>query len=130
MSAKIYHIPLPPPEDRNEAIDYLNIIVQRTQNYLYKMEGMAQANAVLARKNSSMMSQLAQMTATMNTIQTQLSTLSAGSTNSTILRRKYYYLICVRLFSHGSKENSLKKPRHKDGNHYKERLGGNKKGRE
>ena len=53
MSAKIYHIPLPPPEDRNEAIDYLNIIVQRTQNYLYKMEGMAQANAVLARKNSS-----------------------------------------------------------------------------
>ena len=130
MVQNIYSVPPPPPEDHHKEIYFLNTIMQGMQKQSYEMKGLAQTNAVIKKSNSAVMSQLAQMTATMNTIQTQLSTLSAGSTNSTILRRKYYYLICVRLFSHGSKENPLKKPRHKDGNHYKERLGGNKKGRE
>ena len=68
----IYDVPPIPLEEHNEAIDSLNKIVQGMKNQSYKMEGLSQANAVLISSKLSFMSQLAQMTSTMNAIKEQL----------------------------------------------------------
>ena len=62
----LYDVLPPPPEDHNEAVDFLNRIVKGMQNQSEEMEGLAQANAVLTSSNSAVMAQLEQITATMN----------------------------------------------------------------
>ena len=55
----------------------------------HNLEVLAQSNAVLTRSNTAVMSQLAQITVTMNAMQAQLKTLKAVPTNQTRLKRKY-----------------------------------------
>ena len=64
----IFGILPPPPEEQKEIIDSLNTIMQGIHNQSYKMKGLAQANAVITSSNSEVTAQLAQMTATMNTM--------------------------------------------------------------
>ena len=68
----IYDVLPPPPEEHHEAIEYIQTIVQGMQTQSYDMEGLAQVNAVLTSSNSGLLSQLEQITVTMNTIQAQL----------------------------------------------------------
>ena len=75
---------------------------------------MAQANAVLTSSNSSVMAQLAQITAAMNSTQAQLKTLSVTSTNTTTRKGKIYCWSCGSDFTHGSKTCSSKKTVHKE----------------
>ena len=84
------------------------------KNHIYDMEGLAQENAVITRTIYIVISQLDNMTATMNTMQAQLNTSSAASKNLTRPKRKYYSWRCRRNFSHGIKERPSKKPGHKD----------------
>ena len=62
----IYSLSPPPPEEHHEAIDHINTIVQLMQMQSHKLEGLAQANAVLTRSNFAVMEKLAQTTVTMN----------------------------------------------------------------
>ena len=55
--------------------------MQDMQTPSYDLEGLAQSNAVLTSLNSVVMSQLAQMTMTMNAMQVQLNTLAYSQTN-------------------------------------------------
>ena len=57
------------------------------QNQIYEMEGLAHANAVLTNSDYAVMTQLSQMTATMNVMQAQLDTLF--SAKATLPKRKY-----------------------------------------
>ena len=56
----------------------------------YELEGLAQANAVLTRSKSVVMSQLAQINVTMNTVWAQLKTLAYAQTNHKSSNRKHY----------------------------------------
>ena len=67
------------------------------------MEGLAQTNAFLTSSNLAVMSQLVQMTITMNTMQAQLKTLSSAITNPTSTNINFYCWICGGNFTHGSK---------------------------
>ena len=73
---KIYSAPPPYPEEHHEVIKYTQIILQGIQTQGYKLEGLAQVNAVLFISNSALMAQLAYMTVNMNAMQAQLKTLA------------------------------------------------------
>ena len=60
------------------------------QTQRYKLEGLAQANAVLTILNSAVITQLAQMTVTMNTVKAQIKTLASAQTNQTRPKMKHY----------------------------------------
>ena len=68
MVQNIYGEPPPPTEEHHEAIEDIQTIVQGMQAQIYDLEGLAQANSVLTSTNSMVMTQLAQMTGTMNAI--------------------------------------------------------------
>ena len=68
----IYGVLPPPLEEHHEAINNLNNIVQGMKKQSYKLEGLEQANSLLTSSNSDVMSQLAEMTVTVNAIQKQL----------------------------------------------------------
>ena len=55
----IYGTPPPSPEDHHEMIEDIQKIVQGMQTQGYKLEGLAQANAVHTSSNSAVMAQLA-----------------------------------------------------------------------
>ena len=110
----IYGVPPPPLEDHHKSINYLNKIVQGMQNQIFEMEGLAQANSLLTSSKYSMMAELVQMTATMNTMHVQLNTFSATSTSLKIPKRKFYCWICVSNLTHGRKSFASNKSVHKD----------------
>ena len=56
----------------------------------YKLEELAQSNAVLTISNSVAMAQLAHMTLIMNAMQAQLKTLASAQTNQAMPRIKFY----------------------------------------
>ena len=72
----IYGAPPPSPEYQNEVIKDIQTTLQGMQTQGYKLEGLAQANAVLTRSKSTVMSQLAHMTVIMNYMQAQLKTIA------------------------------------------------------
>ena len=90
------------------------------------MEGLAQENAVLTKSDYAVITELSQMTATMNTMQSHIKTLSAATT--TIPKRKYYCWSCRGILFLGSKSCTSKKVEHKYEAYYKKGLGGSKKG--
>ena len=92
------------------------------------MKVLSQANSFLTSSKYADMAQLLQMNETMNTMQSQIKTLSSTSTNSTISKRKYYCWWCRINFTHGSKAWSSNKSRHKDESYYNKVLGGIEKG--
>ena len=54
----VYGAPPPPTEEHHKAIEYIQTIVQGMQVQSYKLEGLAQSNAVLASSNSVVLAQL------------------------------------------------------------------------
>ena len=64
----IYSVPLPPPEEHYEAIDNLHTISQGMHTHSYEVEELSQFNEVLTIYNTSVMSQLAHINVTMNTM--------------------------------------------------------------
>ena len=99
----IFGVTPPLPEDNHYVIEKLNNIVCRMQTQSYELEGLAQANAVLISSNLAVMAQLAQMTAAMSAMQTQLKKLSLYPSNQTISKRKYYCWSCGSNYNNGSK---------------------------
>ena len=71
MVQNFYGGPPPPSEEHHEAIEYIQTTLQVTQAHIYELEGLEQANSVLTSTNSTVMTQLAKMTVTMNVIQAQ-----------------------------------------------------------
>ena len=59
----------------------------KTQSY--KLEGLAQANAVLTSYNSDVMEQFAKINVTKNSMQAQLKTLLPTATNPTRTKRNF-----------------------------------------
>ena len=94
----------------------------------YKLEGMAQSNAVLTRSNSASMAQLAQMTVTMNAMHAQPKTLASADTNKLMPKRKFYCYIWGRNFTHRIKTWSAKKAGNQEEAYYKKRMSGSEKG--
>ena len=83
----IYSVPTPPLEEHNKVIDHINTIFQGIQMQSHELEGLSQANTVLASSNIAVMVQLAQINVTMNDMQAQLKTLSAAPMNQTRSKR-------------------------------------------
>ena len=74
----IYDVPLlVPPEYHHEETEYLHATTQGIKYHKYEIDGMAQANKVLASINSAVMAQLDQLTAEMGEMQAQLKNLSS-----------------------------------------------------
>ena len=71
MVQNIYGEPPPPTEEHHGAIEDIQTIVQGMQAQIHDLEGLAQANSVLTSTNSMVMTELSQMTVTMNGIQDQ-----------------------------------------------------------
>ena len=103
----------PPPEEYHEAIENVNPIIQGIQAQSYKLEGLAQSNALLTSSNSAVMEQLSQLTVTMNSMQAQLYIFSSAPTNQTRNKSNYYCWICGRNYTHGYKTCSANKAGHK-----------------
>ena len=82
----IYGVPPPPPEEHHEAIDHIAKIVQGMQMQIHKLEGLAQANALLTSSNTAVMDQLSHMTVTMNNTQEKIKTLATAPKNQTRLK--------------------------------------------
>ena len=82
----IYGVPPPPPEEHHEAIDHIAKIVQGMQMQIHKLEGLAQANALLTSLNTAVMDQLSHMTVTMNNTQEKIKTLATAPKNQTRLK--------------------------------------------
>ena len=122
-----YIVPPPPPEDHYQAIEWFETIVHGKKNQSYRLELPTQANAVFTSSNSSVISQLAQSTVTINVIQAQLKTLSETSTDTTITERKFYCWGCGCNFTHGIKPWSAKKTGHKKRNSTRNDFGGVKR---
>ena len=78
------------------------------------MEGLAQANTVLTRSNSAVMSQLAYMTVAMNVMKAQMKPLASDQTNQTRSKRNYYCWIFCSNYTHGSKNFSPNKSVHQE----------------
>ena len=78
MVQNVNGAPPPPPEEHHEAIEDIEKFVWGMQRQSYKLEVLAQANAVLTSSNSAVMTQLAQMNVTMNAIHAQLKTLASS----------------------------------------------------
>ena len=96
----------------------------------YEMEGMAQANTVLTRSNSTVMSQMvlmAQITVTMNVMEANLKALAYSQTNQARPKRNHYCWICRSYYTHKSKKCSSKKAVHQYEAHYKKQMGGSEK---
>ena len=100
----------------------------RTQ--VYELKVLAQANAVLTRSNSAVITQLAQMNVTMNAMQAQLKTLASAQTNQASPKIKFYCWSCGSNFTHEIKTCSANKAGLQEEVHYKKRMGGNEKGYE
>ena len=64
--------------------------MQGMQTQGYELEGMTQANAVLTRSNSAVISQLVHMNVTMNAMQAHLKILASAKTNQPRQKRKFY----------------------------------------
>ena len=92
------------------------------QTKMYKLEGLAQANAVLTSSNSEVMVKLSQLTVIMKYIQAPNGDVSSIVKNSTIRESKFHCWICVNNFTHGSKTYSSKKNSHKEEVYYKKDL--------
>ena len=105
----IYDAPPPHPEKYHELIEEIKTIVQGIRTQGYDLEVMAQANAVLTRSNSAVMSQLAHMNVTINAMQVQLKTIASAQTNQSSPKRNHYFWSCGRNYTHGSKTYSSKK---------------------
>ena len=103
-----------PTRIKNEMIDKLNTIIQGIREKIYEMEGLAHASAVLTRSNSEVMEQLSHTNMTMNAMQEQLKTFSSTKMNPTFTKRKYYFWICRRKFTHGSKTYLAKETGHNE----------------
>ena len=86
MVHNIYGVPPPPPEEHHEAIDHIAKIVQGMQMQIHKLEGLAQANALLTSSNTAVMDQLSHMTVTMNNTQEKIKTLATAPKNQTRLK--------------------------------------------
>ena len=86
----IYGTHPPAPEEHHEAREDIKTIMQFMQTQSYDMEGLVQANTVLARSKSEVLAQLAQITVTMNNIQAKLKTLTSAQTNQARPKRKHY----------------------------------------
>ena len=99
----IYSVPPPSLEEHHEEIEDIQKIMQGMQEQSYDLEGLAQANAVLTRLNSVVMSQLSHITVTMNVIQTQLKTLASAQTNQSRPKIKHCFWSCGSNYTHGSK---------------------------
>ena len=127
---KIYGTPLPSPEEPHEVIKDIQKTVQGILTQGYELEGLAQANAVLTRLKSSVITQLAQMTVIMNAMQEQLKTLASVQTNQVRPKIKYYCWSCGSNFTHGIITCSEKKAGHQEEVYYKKMMGGSEKGRE
>ena len=124
----IFGVPPNSPEENHKAIDYISNIVQGMQMQSYDLERLAQVNAVLNRSNTSVMSQLEQMTVTMNDSQVQLKMIPSAPTNQTRSKRNYYCWSFGSNYNPGSKNFSSKKYFHQDEAYYNKILGGRKKG--
>ena len=88
------------------------------------MYGMAQSNAVLINSKSTVMAQLAQITAAISAIQDQIKTLSLSSATKT--RQQYYLWRCGSNLSYGSKTCPTKKAEKKEKYYYEKILWGSK----
>ena len=119
---------LPPPEEHHETIKDIQTTVQGIQAQSYELEGLAQANAVITSSNSAVMSQLAHMTVTMNSIQVQLKKLASATTNQARVKKKHCFLSCGINFTHRRKTCSSKKSGHQYYAYYKKRVVGCEKG--
>ena len=117
-------------EEHHEVVFNLNTTIQGMHMYICDLEGMAQANADLTRFNSAVMTQLAQMSVTLNSMKERLRILSSATTSQTRSKRKYYWWICGSIYTHGSKTHLAKKSGHREEAYYKKRLGGRRKGYE
>ena len=65
----IYFVQPPPPEDKHEVIDNLNIFFQGMTTHSCELEVLAQYNTVLTSSNSVVMEKLAHMTVIMKAMQ-------------------------------------------------------------
>ena len=94
----------------------------------YDLEGLAQYDPFLTSSNSAVVSQLAQMNVTKNSIQAQFNTLSSETMNPKRTKKNYFCWSCGSNYNNGIKTWSAKKAVHKEDAYYKKRLGGSKKG--
>ena len=85
------------------------------------------ANSVLARSNLAAMTQLAQMTVMINSMQVQLDNFSSAPIKPTSTKSKYYFWSWGSNYTHWSKTCSDKKAVHKEEAFYKKRLCGREK---
>ena len=104
--------------------------MQGIQTQRWDLEVRAQSNAVLTSSNSEVMSQLAHISVTMNTMQAQLKALVSKKNKQARTKRKHYSWSCRSNYTHGRKNFSPKKAVHQDESYYNKRIGGSEKGRE
>ena len=78
MVQNVNGAPPPPPEEHHEAIEDIEKIVWGMQTQSYKLEVLAQADSVLTSSNSAVMTKLAQMNVTINTMHAQLKALASS----------------------------------------------------